>query len=351
VKALQGFALALTLLGLAGVATADVQKRSLLSSDGTLYAVSTGLASEMGVAGLPAGDFTVAWSSKAQDGTMAGGAIPGAASSSPKTSLDLTVDEPTGTFVVLWREESSVLNKIRLAFARSGSWTLVDLLPNSGFPHAYNPQMLLTHETVQTVDQNGATVTKNRSVLSLIWWEEAALAQARYTAFFLDETIDPSQVAIYNLPELVNDQGPTSLQDIPHGAYAFPSLQPEGPGGSILASFADLNSNKHYVVRVNYPTDLGKPSPDNLTWQRRRIPVVGIASLGPIASAPQFGTSAIRTIIGSSYKPNLYWQDDTGFHYVRYDGTVWSAVKTIALTDGMTYEKAVGLVEGMAQRN
>ena len=290
-------------------------------------------------------------STKAQDGSVAGGVIPGAASTSPKTSLDLTVDEPTGTFVVLWREENSVLNKIRLAFARGGSWTLVDLLPNSGFPHAYNPQMLLTHESIQAVDQNGAAVTKNRSVLSLIWWEEAGLAQARYTAFFLDEAIDPSDVTIYNLPELVNDQGPTSLQDIPHGAYAYPSLQSEGPGGAILASFADLHSNKQYVVRVSYPTNLGKASPDNLTWQRRRIPVVGIASLGPIASVPQFGAASIKTIIGSSYKPSLYWQDDTGFHYVRYDGSAWSAVKTITLVDGMTYEKAVGLVEGMAQRN
>jgi hypothetical protein len=351
VKRLRRLALALALLAAANAASADVQRRTLLASDGTLYAVSTGLASELGVPGASAGDFAVVWSSKAQDGTAAGGVIPGASSSNPKTSLDLSVDEPTGTFIVLWREESSVLNKIRLAFARGGSWTVADLLPNVGFPHAYNPQMLLTHQTVHALDQGGADVYTNRSVLSVIWWEEAGYAQARYASFFLDETIDPSQVTIYNLPELVNDQGPTSLRDIPRGAYAFPALQSEGPSGAVLASFAALSSNRHYVVRVTFPTELGTPAPDNITWLGRRIPVVGIRSQGPIAMIPSFGTSSVRTVVGSSYKPNLHWRDETDFHYIRFDGTAWSAIKTIALTDEMSYEKAVALVEGMAQRN
>ena len=254
--------------------------------------------------GLPPSDFAVVWSSVEQDGAKAAGVIPGASNSMPKTGLDLVVDEPTGTLVVLWREENFVLNKIRLAIARSGVWTLTNLLPNVGFPHAYNPQMLLTHQTVHWRDENDKDVYANRSVLSVIWWEEAVLAQARYASIFLDETIDPSQVEVYDLPELVNDPGPTSLENLSSGAYAFPSLQSEGPGGAVLASFAALSSKKHYVVRVTYPTELGKPSIDNITWQRRRIPVVGIASEAPIAAIPTFGAASVSTVIGSSYRPD-----------------------------------------------
>ncbi|MGH9366178.1 MAG: hypothetical protein ACRD3M_00710 [Thermoanaerobaculia bacterium] len=350
-KSLRRLALALALLLAAGAASAEVQKRTLLASDGTLYQVATGLAWELSAPGLATDDFAVVWSAFAQDGAQAGGLIPGAASSSPKTSLDLTVDEPTGTLVVLWREENSLVNKIRLAFWKAGKWTIADLLPSVGFPHAYNPQMLLTHQTVHAKDEAGADVYTNRSVLSILWWEEAGYSQARYASFFLDEPIDPSRVAIYDLPELVNDQGPTSLQDLPRGAYAYPSLQAEGPGGAILASFAALFSNRHYVVRISYPTELGKPSADNSTWLRRRIPVVGIASTGPIATMPAFGASSVRTVVGSSYKPTLHWRDDAGLHYIRFDGAAWSVVRSIALSDEMTYEKAVALVEGMAKRN
>lgn len=345
------FALLLVLAISTGAASAEVQKRTLLSSDGTLYQVSTGLASELGLADLAPDDFAVVWSSLGQAGAQAGGVIPGAAGSSAKTSLDLSIDEPTGTIVVLWREESSLVNKIRLAFGKAGVWTLADLLPTAGFPQAYNPQMLLTHQVVHTLDEEGGDVFTNRSVLSIIWWEEAGLAQARYASFFLDETIDPSQVAVYDLPVLVNDQGPTSLQDIPRGAYAYPSLQAEGPGGGVLASFAALSSSKHYVVRIGYPTELGKPAGDNITWLRRRIPVVGIASQGPIAAMPSFEAASVRTVVGSSYKPTLHWREDGVLRYIRFDGVIWSEARTITLSDEMSYEKAVALVEGMAQRN
>ena len=89
-----------------------------------------------------------------------------------------------------------------------------------------------------------------------------------------------------------------------------------------------------------------------MTWQRRRIPVVGIQSQGPIFATPVFGAaSAVSTVIGSSYHPTLYWQDGPGVFYIRFDGTAWSAVRAIALTDDVTYDKAVALILSMAQRN
>ena len=350
-RALRRIAFALALFGAAGFVSAEVQKRTLLASDGTLYQASTGLASELGLSGFSSGDYAVVWSALAQDGTQSSGVIPGAASGSPKTSLDLTVDEPTATLVVLWREENGLVNKIRLAFGKSGSWTVADFLPNVGFPHAFNPQMLLTHQTTHWLDKDGADVFGSRSVLSVIWWEEASAAQARYTSFFLDEAIDPSSVAIYDLPSLVNDVGSTSLQNVPRGAYAFPSLQSEGPGGAVLATFASLASDRENVVRITYPTELGQPSADNSTWLRRRIPVVGIVSQGPIALVPQMDAASVHTVVGSSYRPTLHWTDGVALHYVRFDGAAWSDVRSIVFTPDLGYDQAVALVDEMARRN
>jgi hypothetical protein len=350
-RALFRTALAVALLAASAFASAEVQKRTLLASDGTLYQAATGLASDLGLTGFSAGDYAVVWNAAAQDGTLSGGSIPGAANGSPKTSLDLTFDEPTGTLVVLWREENSLVNKIRLAFGKSGAWTVADLLPNVGFPHAYNPQMLLTHQSVHSVDADDADVFTNRSVLSIVWWEEASAAQARYASFFLDETIDPSAVAIYDLPELVGDSGRTVLEGVPRGAYTFPALQAEGPGGAVLASFASLASGKENVVRLTYPTELGKPSADNSTWLRRRIPVVGVVSQGPIAGVPSMEAASVHTVVGSSYRPTLHWRDELALHYVRFDGAAWSDVKSIVFTPDLGYDQAVALVEEMARRN
>jgi hypothetical protein len=138
----------------------------------------------------------------------------------------------------------------------------------------------------------------------------------------------------------------------------YPALQLEGPGGAILGSFADLSTKTHYVVRIDYPTNLGKPNdPKNPVWERRRIPVVGIAVAGPIALRwPVEGSSAperapVGTIIGSSYNPTLYWQDGDSVRYVRFDGKAWSDTRALALGDSLSYEKALRLLEAMAARN
>lgn len=354
-RALRLAALSIAVLLVAVRAGAEPQKRTLLTAEGILYEIRSGLASDLSVTwpGVDSRDFVVVWHALAQDGTLtSSGVIPGTPNQNPKTSLDLTFDETTGSLVVLWREENPVLNKIRLAIFRTGGWSVVDLLPNPGFPHAYNPRMLLTHQTVRTQDEEGEEHLTRRSILSVIWWEESSSAQARYVPIFLDEEIRAADVAIYDLPALVADAGPTPYDDVPRGAYAFPTLQSEGPGGGVLASFATLASKRHFIVRINFPADLGAPGPENMTWLRRRIPVVGVSSQGPIAmAAPSFSTSGVRTVIGDSYLPTLHWRDGDRVAYTRFNGLEWSAVMAIALSETMSYERAVSLVEEMALRN
>jgi hypothetical protein len=339
---------------------ADIPSKTLVTTDGTLYEARTGTVADLGITNLnlDPGTFVIEWASLTQDGTQNRGVLQGSPSSNPKTSLDLTFDEPTGSFVILWRENASIINQLRLAVMRSGVWSFADLIPNMGFPLAFNPRMLLSHQTVTTTDDGGKITRKNRSILSVIWWEEASYAQARYAPIFLDEEISMTTVKVYDLPTLVGSGGPTVFDDVPSAAYVYPALQLQGPGGAILASFADLASKEHYVVRIDYPTSLGNPAdPKNPVWERRRIPVVGIAATGPIAFRRPVDGSAtpekapVGTIIGSSYNPTLYWNDGTAVRYVRFDGQNWSDSRALALGGSLTYEKAQRLLEAMAARN
>jgi hypothetical protein len=353
--------LAAALLLAAGFAmAADIPKKSLITTDGTLYEARTGTVGDLGITNtsLDPGTYVIEWSSLQQDGTQNRGVLQGSSSSNPKTGLDLTFDEPTGSLVVLWREEAPILNQIRLAVMRSGVWSFADLIPNIGFPHAFNPQMLLSHLSVTTTDDDGKTLAQNRSILSVIWLEEAQYAQARYASIFLDEPINTDALAVYDLPALVGGGGPTSFDDLPPAAYMYPALQLEGPGGAILGSFADLNAKKHYVVRISYPTNLGNPTdPKNPVWERRRAPIVGIAVSGPIpfqrriAGAAMPEAAPVGTIIGSSYNPTLYWRDGDAMRYIRFDGANWSDARAMALGDSLSYEKAQRLLEAMAARN
>ena len=333
---------------------ASREEKSLLASDGTLYSVRSGYASDLGLVdgSASANDYVVAWSFRRQDGSVGQGFVPDTVSHSLKSDLQLAYDDPTGSLVLLWKEDFTILNVLRLGIFRDGVWTLANLLPNLGFAHAFNPEMLLSHQTVSVQDADGASVSHLRTILSVIWVEEAQSVQARYAPIFLDEMSDASDVKVYDLPAAVGGGGgPTLSGDRARGAYMFPALQLEGIGGAILASFADLASGKHYVVRVTFPSELGKPGPDNVTWQRRRIPVVGVASEGPISDSVPSGIDRVTTMIGASYHPTIVWRTDDSVGFSRFDGSAWSVARTIPLDSSMTYDRALRLVQEMATRN
>ena len=329
------------------------EEKSILSPDGTLFVIRSGSATDLGVVGgnLGPSDKLIEWSSRSQDGKVEAGIIPGTVNADVKHNLDIAYDEPSDSLVLLWNEELTVLNVLRLGIYRNGAWSVGNLLPNLGMAHAYNPQMLLSHLSVKLQDPSGNTITRTRTLLSVIWWEEAQYAQARYAPLFLDDDQDASDVQVYDLPALIGSGGPTPSAGRSTGSYMFPSLQLEGMSGAVLASFADLSANRHYVIRVNFPTDLGRPTPDNATWMRRRIPVVGVASDSPIADGVPIFVSDIKTLIGFAYRPTLAWNTGTAVGYTRFDGRGWSAVRTIALSDSMTADRAMRLVQEMATRN
>jgi len=330
-----------------------IEERSLLTPDGTLYEVRAGLATDLGAAGgsINPSDFVIEWTSRRQDGTIAIGLLPGTGNRIVKRNLDLAYDELTGSLVLLWKEEMTVLNYLRLAVFRNGVWSQADFLPSFVFTFAYNPRMLLSHQTVQTQDADGNSISQTRSVLSLIWWEESNNGRARYAPIFLDETISSSDVVVYDLPSLVGGGGPTLTSDHAPSAYMNPALQLEGIGGALLASFADLGSDKQYVVRIIFPSDLGKPGPGNVTWQRRRIPVVGVAFSGRISDGVPGGIDRVTTMIGASYRPTLVWRTDSALGFTRFDGKTWSSARTIPLDSSMTYDRALRLVQEMATRD
>jgi hypothetical protein len=346
------FFAALVLAAFASPAAAE--EKSLLAADGTLYEVRAGLAVDLGAAGsdFEPDDFVIEWAARRQDGTIRMGIVPETQNRNVKRNLDLAFDEASQSLLLLWKEEVTPLNVLQLGIFRDGEWTTSTLLPNLGFSKAFNPQMRLSHSTVRWNDADGRPVTHNRSILSIVWWEEAQYALARYAPIFLDEeNFDLSKVAVYDLPVLVGPSGPTSYDDVPSAAYLFPSLHSDGPGGAILASFADLHTRKNVVVRITFPTDLGTPDENNITWMRRHIPIVGVVGESPLAPTAPVRITAMGTTLGSSYRPTFHWRDGDRLLYTRYDGREWASVKSVALDEAMSYERALALVVGMASSN
>ena len=349
--------LAAALLALPRAGSA-LEETSLLTSDGTLHVLRTGTAIDLGVTDehISPSQTLVEWSARAQDGTVSMAILPQTISYSAKHGLDLAYDEQTATLLVLWTEDVAPFSEIRVGVLRGGAWTNSLLLPSAGISRAYNPQMLVTHQVETYLDDKSQPATRTSSILSIVWWEEAQSAQARYATLFLDETnFDPTALSIYDMPALLGTSGQTPTLNVPTGAFLYPSLQADGLSGSVLVGFSDLHDQAYKVARIQFPQDWGQPSDaTSLNWKRRHIPIVGIAAEGPLPlMTPNASdtTNGIQTLIGSGYTPTLVWSDATSLHYSRLDGPAWAPVHSIGIDDDMTYDKALGLIKGMGQRN
>jgi hypothetical protein len=351
--------LAAAALALAPAWALALEEQSLLTPDGTLHVLRAGRAIDLGIEEAPPDSILIEHASRAQDGTTTLAILPGSESYQDKRGLQLGYDEETRTLLLLWTEDISAYSHIRIGVFRDGAWTNSPLLPSEGISRAYNPEMRITHQRVTYLDENDAVVAKTSSIVSVIWWEEAAFLQARLAALFLDEAaFDPENLAVYDIPALTGGVGASAYNDVPSGAYLFPTLQADGLSGAVLASYADLHAARHRVLRISYPDFQGKPSEEgNLDWKRRHIPIVGIAADGPLADmTPRLPPhvkqkDAVGTSIGSGYKPTLYWLEGASLKYTRLGATDWEPVRTVAIDDTMTYERALALVVGMGSRN
>ena len=336
-----------------------LEEQSLLTPDGTLHVLRAGRAVDLGIDGVSPETILIEHATRAQDGATTLSILPGSESYQEKRGLQLGYDEQTGALLLLWTEDISAYSHIRIGVLRDGVWTNSPLLPSQGISRAFNPEMRITHQRVTYLDEDDAVVAKTSSIVSVVWWEEAAAYQARFAVLFLDQAaFDPANLAVYDLPVLTGGAGATQYGDVPSGAYMYPSLQADGLSGALLASYADLQAGSHRVLSIRFPDFQGKPSEEgNAEWKRRHIPIVGIVSGGPLADmTPRLPPGAKRekgvgTSIGSGYRPTLYWLDESSLKYTRLGASAWEPVRSIAIDETMTYERALELVVGMGSRN
>jgi hypothetical protein len=351
--------LAAAALAVAPAWSLALEEQSLLTPDGTLHVLRAGRAVDLGIDGVAPESILIEHASRAHDGATTVSILPGSESFQDKRGLQVGYDEQTSALLLLWTEDISAYSHIRLGVFRDGVWTNSPLLPSQGISRAYNPQMQITHQRVTYLDENDVSVARTSSIVSVIWWEEASELQARLGVLFLDAAaFDPANLSVYDLPVLTGGVGATEYGDVPSGAYLYPSLQADGLSGAVLASYADLNADGHRVLRISFPEFQGKPSEEaNVDWKRRHIPIVGIASQGPLARmSPRRHPldkreKGVGTSIGGGYRPTLYWLEENSLKYTRLGATEWEPVRSIAIDETMTYEKALALVVGMGSRN
>jgi len=349
-------AMAVALIVLAGTAAASTE---VLTKAGTLYEVfPTTYGAIAGAAAGPDAELSVlGLRTTPSGGTPSVQAITGTVDPDVEGSGSLDFDEDTQTLFVIYTKEQSLLTSVHISVLRDGSWTERSLLPTSGFTLATNPKIVVTRQQYIDVSPTDPSsyVVKWRSILSVIWWEEGWLSQAKYSALFIEDgVLNLDAITSYSLNDLAGQTGQTSSAGLSPNSYSFPALQRSYAGdGSVLVSFANLFTQKQTVLSITFP-NAPAPGPGlagPILYSRHR-PIGRTLREAEIPRGGEIERAlSICTVISPSGSSTFWWLNATGTQMnLLSNSTPAAAPLVIPIRPDFSVDRALAVVREMAEK-
>ena len=323
---------------------------SVLSRGGTLYelrdstpegAVSTGL-----------------FLRTVQDGrSEAWIPVPGTADSASEVPGDIQFEETTNSVFIAYTKNDYLQSRVDFAVYRNGSWVSGPLAANMGFYVSMNPKIVVTRQRYLDYNLAHEVVFKTRSILSIVWWEEAYTRQARYAPIFVEDgDLRLEDTVAYNMPDLAGERPSSEGGTYPSAIYSYPSVEPDpGSNGGVRVAFASLSTGSLSVVRISFPEDLTKINPDlsdgdKITKARGHTPVGRTVSRTPLNREIDTA-SAVYTALSASSIPTLFWREGNEMFYRRADAPAGSRPVKLPLDGKLSADRAERLIREMASRD
>jgi hypothetical protein len=355
--------LSLAVCGLLAGARAEAAS-AVLAKDGTLYEVFETTYGQV-ISGSSAADavtpvLALRTTVPGQQPTVevVGGTFDGLL----KFGESLEYEDSTQTLFVVYTslQVQGFFADIHVAMRRDGGWSVGRFLPNPGLYFSVNPRILVTRQSYKDFDPSGKVVTKARSILSMVWWEESALSQARYAALFIeDSALRLDDVVALNLNDLAGASGPTDSRNLPTSSYMYPAVQrdPVGDGG-VLVSFANLATRTQQVLYLGFPADYTTPpagttAPTSPRTSNSRTTPIGRGfrefALPTRIDLPF--TMAVGTIVSPSGVPMYWWSQNGALNYLSGDAASLARPQlSIPLRPDFPVDSALAVVRSMADK-
>ena len=338
---------------------------AILTSDGTLYEVFIGpyrdvVAGASVVPYFPSQVFpVVALRTTAPNGNVALEFVDGTFTAEPKGLASIGVDETTGTVLVCYSKFQGLMSDLHIAVRRGGLWVGRDIAPSPGLYLSLNPRMTSTRQQYIDFDGKGGTVTKTRTIFSLVWWEESGLSQARYAPIFVEDgVLSVDAIVAFNLNDLVERKGFTDISGLPFSSYMFPAVErdPSSTKGGVLVSFANLATRREQVISITFPDDLTKLTgasaaggvPD--AQVRAHVPIGRELGDGPIPMNRDTQAD-VGYFLSSTGRATSWWTDSTGIRYIRNDAPADDPPKTLVVRPDFPVDRALSVIREMTLKN
>ncbi len=263
------------------------------------------------------------------------------------SSLNVGVDEATGTVLTVWQEGDTDIAELRLATFDHGTWQGPVTIDGSTSAPALYPELLMHRAVTMVEDEDGELAEVTDTFAHLAWWRTGDGGQtgtAMYAALRLDQE---------GLPEL-DRLDPFALRD----------LVPWGIGCHGVADVSQLAHPKLFIdPQTGDPhvmaTDFGKclvqivqlePALDtDVEIGKRGRQIILFGRTAVIGVNPMVDMAKADIDVGHDLSVVLYWDVEGAIKYATMRESGWSEVKSLPVGDGLSHEKATQLIRALAR--
>lgn len=333
---------------------------AVLAKDGTLYevfsttygAVSTATG---GAAGPNANLPVLALRTTPSGGTPTLQVVEGSLDGDVEGSESIEFEEETRTVFLVFTKQQSLYRGVTVSLLQNGFWSTQQLLPTPGYTLAMNPKMVLTRQKyLDTAAYDPAAWTEKwRSIVSVVWWEEGALSQAKYAVLFVEDgVLNRDFIASYNLNDLAGVSGSTLSAGLAPSTYRFPAVQRDFAGdGGVLVSFANLATQRQTVGSIWFASaPIAGPGIGGPIANSRHRPIFRTLGDGFMPGDGARQAASLGTIISPSGTSTFWWIDGSTMKVLPGAAAKDAAPLSMSLRPDFSADKAVAVIREMAEK-
>ncbi|HEY2324125.1 MAG TPA: hypothetical protein VGJ82_14805, partial [Thermoanaerobaculia bacterium] len=251
----------------------------------------------------------------------------------------LAYDAPSKTLFVFWEAATSTFLNTELDFCsyKNGNFNAATSLDSAHWAARQNLRIAITR-TSQQMNDDGTTTTVPETTVHAVWWEDNGGAEwARYAMITVDKGAAVA-THVQDLGEFVNGAGyaPSASTNASRELLRHPSVTETRTHDSVDVLFGDMNFVT--IRRVNIqPTIKGG---------RLRVPIGRTGGSVPAPSANLMSSTPVDTLLnGDSVAMYYDGQKPNTIDYLMYTNGNWSTVRTLALSDKLSHDSAVSVLQ------
>jgi hypothetical protein len=270
-------------------------------------------------------------------------------------AIQVAADEVTGKVVVVWqRNWGGTSSEIIAAVWAGDTWEQILHLTGDVSLNPRSPAIRISQVSTTEPDPNDPsnTITIRDSFLHLLWWEGSGDTQhAMYALLRLTASPDDAdRLLVKNLDEFAR-VGLSCASPPPASVVEHPLFASQASRDRAVLFFATSQSCLFHLVEVTFEFQ-DPPTQDDgglvANDQRRRArPIFGERRVLP--SPHGISLQGARVLLGSDLSPVAYQVRNDHLEYVVATDTGWSEVRTLPVSDGLTIDQAIPLVENLAR--